>query len=198
MVKSCFSGILMLCAAVPALAQTASFVDSATGVSFQYPKEWKRADGSQFYSPPAMVPQSAQVLGAVVWSAGKPQKTTLSGAQFLYAFDKNASSQACLHPHNEGDSAKPTIDTVRIGNISYAHNHSEEGGMCHQEQENVYAAYVNNACYLFDLSVHTVCSGVIDGMRDATPSELAAIQARLDDILKTVQIGPAGAVTTHP
>jgi hypothetical protein len=198
MVKSCFSGILMLCAAVPALAQTAKFVDSATGVSFQYPKEWKRANNSQSYLPTAMIPQGAQVRGAIVWNAQKPPKTTLTGAQFLYALDKGASSDACLHPHNEGDSAKPVIDMVRIGSISYAHNHAENAGMCHQEQEDIYATYTNNACYLFDLSLHTICSGVVDGMRDATPSELGAIHAKLEDILKTVQIGPAGAVATHP
>jgi hypothetical protein len=187
----------MLCAAVQVLAQTAAFVDPSTGVSFHYPKEWTRADGNQFYSPPMMIPEGAQVRGAVVWNAGEPQKTTLSGAQFLYAFDKNVSSDACLHPHNEGDSAKPTIDTAKIGSISYAHNRSEGGGMCHQEQEDVYAVYINNnnACYLFDLSVHTICSGVVDGMRDATASELAETRARLVDILKTVRIG---AATTHP
>jgi hypothetical protein len=190
--------MLLFCATVPALAQTASFADPSTGVSFQYPKEWTRATSSQFYLPTAMIPQEAQVRGAIVWKAGEPQKTTLAGAQFLYAFDKNASSVACLHPHNEGDSAKPTIDTVKLGYISYAHNHTEEAGMCHQENEDIYTAYINNACYLFDLSVHTICSGVVDGMRDATPSELAATHARLTDILKTVQIGPAGAATTHP
>jgi hypothetical protein len=194
--KSCICGILMLCA-IPAFAQTATFADPSTGVSFQYPKDWQRADSSQFYLPTGMIPQKAQVRGAVVWKAGEPPKTNLTGAQFLYAFDKNASSAACLHPRNEGDSATPTIDTVKMGSISYAHNRSEEGGMCHQEQEDVYTVYRSNACYLFDLSIHTICSGVVDGMRDATPLELAEARAKLVDILKAVQIGPAGTATTH-
>jgi hypothetical protein len=196
-IKACISGMLMLSVAIPALAQTATFVDPSTGVSFRYPAEWKRAAGNQFYSPPAMIPQAAQVRGAVVWNADKPPRTTLAGTQFLYAFQKGASSAACLHPHSEGDSAKANIDMVRINGISYAHNHSVEAGMCHQEQEDIYTTYLDNACYLFDLSVHTICSGVVDGMRDATESELAEARARLVDILKTVRLGPAKPATIH-
>jgi len=186
----------MLCAAVPAMAQTVTFADPSTGVSFRYPREWKRADGNQFYLQTA-IPQQAEVRGGVVWKAGEPQKTTLSGAQFLYAFEKDDSSEVCLHFHDDGDSAKSVVEAVKIGNISYAHRSSMGAGMCHQEHEDMYATYSNNACYLFDLSVHTICSGVVDGMRDATAPELAAIHGQLMDILKTVQFGTAGAVAAH-
>jgi hypothetical protein len=196
-IKGYISGMLMLCASVPALAQTATFADPSTGVSFQYPKEWKLVDSNQFYLQTA-IPQHAEVRGGIVWKAGDAQKTTVSGVQFLYAFEKGDSSEACLHFQDEGDSAKSVVETVKIGNNLYAHRRSTGAGMCHQEREDIYGTYVNHACYLFDLSVHTICGGVVDGMRDATESEFAEARARLVDILKTVQFGPAGALTTHP
>jgi hypothetical protein len=125
--------------------------------------------------------------GGVTWKADEKAKTSLAGAQFLYAVRRNVSTKECLHPQEDG-SAEPTkVDLVSVDGVPYAHASADDGGMCHQENEDVYTAYRNHACYIFDLSVHTVCAGVVDGMRDATPAELAEINAKLLGILKTVQ-----------
>lgn len=176
------------------------FSDPSTGVSFQYPKDWKQAVGNQFYLGPGMVPEKAEVRGAVAWkawAATEDAKTTLAGAQFIYALQKDVSSADCAHPHTEGNTTDSTVDTVTIRGVAYAHNRAEDAGMCHQEKEDVYTTYRNHACYLFDLSVHSICSGVVDGMRDATPAELAAVDATLLGILKTVRFNEPATATVH-
>jgi hypothetical protein len=198
---------MLLGLAAPAFAQTAAVDDSATrfsdpvtGVSFQYPKEWKQATGNQFYLGQDFVPENAEVRGAVIWKAWdktEDAKTTLAGAQFLYAVQKDASSADCAHPVINDPASDSTVDTVTVGGIAYAHNHGEEGGMCHEEKEDIYATYRNGACYLFDLSVHSICSGVVDGMRDATPAELADVDARLMKILKTVKFSQPESAAIH-
>ena len=64
-------------------------------------------------------------------------------------------------------------------------------------KEDIYATYRNHACYLFDLSVHTICSGAVDGMRNATKKELTDINAQLMSILETVRIDKYTEITTH-
>lgn len=190
-----------LCAVLPVVAQSSTkFADPQNGVRFRYPKDWKEASKNRFYLEQDFVPDKAEVRGVVAWKAWEETvnaKTTLAGAQFVYALDRNASSAACLHPQNHGDATASTVDTVKIRGMEYAHNHGGEGGMCHSENEDVYTTYRNHACYLFDLSVHTICSGVVDGMRDATPAELAEADAKLMGILKTVTINAPKSTATH-
>ena len=199
------SGLLMLGLVAPALAQTtatirgseAQFSDPSTGVSFAYPKYWQQTAGSQFYLGLNLIPEKAEVRGAVAWKANADAKTTLAGAQFLYALQKDVSFADCMHPHNEGDATDSTVNTVKIRGVAYAHSRAEDAAMCHHQKEDVYATYRYGACYLFDFSVRTLCPGVVDGMREATPAELADMDARLLGILKTVQIGKPEAAAVH-
>lgn len=191
----------VLCSASTAGAQaTAKFTDQPNGVTFRYPENWKNVPRNQFYLGQIFVPKKVDVRGVVAWKAWEntvDAKTTLAGTQFVYAIDKNVSSAACLHPQPEGDTTASPVDTVKIGEMEYAHGHGGEGGMCHSERENVYATYRNHACYLFDLSVHTICSGVVDGMRDATQAELADADAKLMGILRTVTITAPKTTAAH-
>jgi hypothetical protein len=68
------------------------------------------------------------------------------------------------------------------------HAQTGDAGMCHQVQEELYATYRNQTCYLFDLAVHTICPGVEDNNRALTGSELAQIQSSLEKVLSSVQI----------
>lgn len=191
----------VLCSVSTAGAQvTAKFTDQPNGVTFRYPENWKNVPQNQFYLGQIFVPEKVDVRGVVAWKAWEntvDAKTTLAGTQFVYAIGKNVSSAACLHPQPEGDTTASPVDTVKIGEMEYAHGHGGEGGMCHSERENVYAAYRNHACYLFDLSVHTICSGVVDGMRDATQAELADADAKLMGILRTVTITAPKTTAAH-
>ena len=178
----------MLSAALTAGAQTQSFSDNSTGVTFRYPQTWALSKSQDFYLPSPLVPGNATRLGAAVWKAGNMPKTTLTGLQFLAAVEQKASKDACLHPHEEGSTEPPKVDSVTVNGVIYAHTRAEDAGMCHQVKDDVYTTYHNHSCYLFDLTVHTICSGVVDGMRDATPAELADADAKLMGILKTVTI----------
>jgi len=175
----------------------ARFSDPATGVSFEYPKYWQQAAGSRFYLGLNLIPEKAEVRGAVAWKANADAKTTLAGAQFLYALQKDVSFADCMHPHNEGDTNDTTVDTVTIGGVAYAHSQAEDAAMCHRQKEDVYATYRYGDCYLFDFSVRTICPGVVDGMREATPAELADVNATLLGVLKTVQIVKPEAAAVH-
>jgi hypothetical protein len=112
--------------------------------------------------------------------------TNFNGAEFVYANRKAASIAECsasLH----GDSDK-ILTHKTIGNIDYVHAQTGDAGMCHQVQEELYATYRNQTCYLFDLAVHTICPGVKDNNRALTGSELAQIQSSLEKVLSSVQI----------
>jgi hypothetical protein len=195
--------ILVLCLTLPLAAQSTrpvnrrEFRDTSTGVTYQYPEDWKQVSGNAFYLFPAFLPDQAAIRNGLLWSpSGILKSTNISGAEFLFALQPGTSAHDCMHPvapHASGTH----VNSVTLNDIKYAHNWSGTGGLCHGMKEDIYATYRNHACYLFDLSVHTICSGAVDGMRNATKKELTDINAQLMSILETVRIDQRAEITTH-
>jgi hypothetical protein len=184
--------------AVQTTPSSAQFTDAQHGVTFTYPANWSMSTANQFYLGSVFL-QNADLRGVVAWKprqGGTKASTTLAGAQFTYALRKGATPAACMLPRNDEDTTGPHVDRVQIRGIRYAHSRAEDAAMCHHEKDSIYATYRNNTCYLFDLSVHTLCPGVVDGMREATKQELSDMDAQLLNILKTVQIRTT-ATTIH-
>jgi hypothetical protein len=197
--------VATFCMAGAAGAQmSASFSDPFTGVRFHYPANWRLgSQNSELYLSPnlvhvadalSLIPEKAEIRGVVVWEPANRPKTTLAGLQFLYAIDKTASAGACT---KEEDTMGTAADTLIVKGMTFRHSHAEDAAMCHHVREDMYATYRNNACYRFDLSVRTICPGVVDGMRDATSTELAGAQAKLMAILQTVTIGQPKNTANH-
>lgn len=205
MINYKFTGVILtLCSSIPLMGQSAStanrlkdFKDVSTGVTYRYPEDWKQVSGNQFYLFPAFLPDQAAIRSGVLWAPnGILKNTNLTGAEFVFALQRGTSSRDCMHPVAQFASGSH-VDSVTLNGIEYAHNSAETGGMCHQMKEDVYTTYQNNGCYIFDLSVQTICSGAVDGMRDATKKELADVDTRLIDILETVRIDQHLATTAH-
>jgi len=168
------------------------FSDSAYGVTFRYPAKWNFSASNEFYSPASITSADSPPRGVVFFKDDEGfspyPKTNLTGAEFVYVNRKAASAKECdaFVLQREGD-AKP-LAAKTINNVDYAHARAQDAGMCHQVQEDVYAGYRNQTCYLFDLAIHTICAGVKDNTRAITNSELAQVTASLEKILSSVEI----------
>jgi hypothetical protein len=162
------------------------FSDPAYGVTFRYPTSWTFSVNHTFYSPVSITSPDHPAFGIVFFTPYP--KTNLSGAEFVYTNYKAASAKECSPLTVENGDTSKTLAPKTINSIEYEHATAENAGMCHQVQEDMYAAYRNQTCYLFDLAIHTVCAGVIDGTRTVTSSEIAQVQASLEKVLSSVEI----------
>lgn len=186
-------------AALTAPAQQVTIVNSSMkqfsdsdGVSFRYPAIWNFSTENEFYSPASITAPYRLPQAVVFFKDGGEFNpyldTTLNGAEFVYAKDKKATAEICpaLTPHSDANAQ--SLEPTTVNGIEYKHVRLESAGMCHQIREDVYAIYRNETCYLFDLAIHTICSGVKDNTRDIKPDELLHVQDSLEEILASVEI----------
>ena len=173
--------------ATPCLMQ---FTDPSSGITFRYPAKWSFGVSSGFYATTSITSRDNPARGVVFVKASEGfnpyPNTNLDGAEFVYANRKASSTAECSASlHGDGDKI---LAAKAIGNINYVHAQASDAGMCHQTQEDLYATYRNQTCYLFDLAVHTICPGVKDNTRTLTSSEVTQIQSSLEKILSSVEI----------
>ena len=196
--------ILMLCSCIPLIAQSSNaadhlreFRDPSTGVKYRYPEGWRQLSGNQLDLHLAFVPDQTKIRSGVLWTpSGTLKSTNLTGAEFVFALQRRISARDCMHPVAAYVSG-PHVDSVTLNDIQFAHNWAGAGGLCHYTKEDIYATYQNHACYLFDFSVDSICSGAVDGMREATKEELADVNAQLMSILANVRIDKRARIATH-
>jgi hypothetical protein len=171
------------------------FTDPAYGVTFRYPAKWNFSAGNEFYSPVSITSSDSPPRGVVFFKDdggyNSYPKTNLNGAEFVCVNRKTASAKECSALALQGEGNAKPLAAKTINNIDYTHAKAENAGMCHQVQEDVYAAYRNQSCYLFDLAIHTICAGVKDNTRGITNTELAQVEASLEKILTSVEISDA-------
>lgn len=166
------------------------FSDPDYGVTFRYSPKWNFSANSGFYATTSITSADNPARGAVFVKDSEGfnpyPNTNFDGAEFVYTNRKTASIAECSALlHGNGDKV---LATKTIGHINYVHAHASDAGMCHQTQEDLYATYRNQTCYLFDLAVHTICPGVKDNTRALTSSELVEVHASLEKILSSVKI----------
>jgi hypothetical protein len=181
----------------PTNAATKAFTDAQRGVSFRYPADWTLTTEQHFYIPESILtlpkPDSDDraTARAAVFREGKDwpglANSTLNGADFVYNAVPGASLQACTNWLHRRVDFNKTDEQTRNG-IPFMHVRTGSGGLCHGADESIYIHQGQGACYFFDLAVHTICPGVVEGERNATPEQLAAVRARLRRILDTVRI----------
>ncbi|HYK38282.1 hypothetical protein [Alloacidobacterium sp.] len=190
---------LLLGTVLAAQAQQVTLVNSSMkqfsgsdGVTFRYPAIWNFSTENEFYSPSSITAPYRSPQAVVFFKdAGEFNpypETTLNGAEFVYAQDKAATAEICPALTPRGDANAHSLEPTTINGIKYKHVQLESAGMCHQIREDVYATYRNQTCYLFDLAIHTICSGVKDNTRDITPDELSQVHASLEKILSSIEI----------
>jgi hypothetical protein len=156
-------------------------------VSFKVPPGWEftRKDGevSTFHMDARTASPRDQLRGVASLSFNPFPRSTLSGALFYYSVEPHSTDIECAE---QASGHKPTSrDIQEIGGMSFTHGHTESGGICVEERDEVYTAYRKGACYRFDLTLNTFC-GVSSGAQELTDAQFRDIEARMTGILSTV------------
>jgi len=194
------SMVALTVSAVVASTQTAAnnqiktYRDAQHGVSFQYPMPWVSDPEMGFYLPAQILLPDRKPLAAVGFGGSQKSKyhpypkTNLSGVQFVYVVLPEATAEQCQHEtKGEEESDKETQETIH--GVSYRHLSSGGAGLCHQAEDQIYAAYRGGRCYLFDAAIDTVCPDPDDGRREITPAEINTLRNQLKQIMQSVRIG---------
>jgi hypothetical protein len=135
----------------------ATFVNSAYGVSFSYPRKYSLAAGN---SKPSAVkagflkPGAVQIAAVDMPDSSYPE-TDFSSAVLNVSVNPNLTSDECTQftESADKDSAKPSA--VKVGANQFTAVEQMNGEMTHQSDLKYYHLFKNGACYEFALDVET-------------------------------------------
>ena len=168
-------------------------------MSFQYPANWTLTTEQHFYIPESILTpakpnsdghataRAAVFLDAKTWPT--LENSELKGADFVYNTRPGEDMRACtawLHDQAPFDKT----DNQTVNGLAFTHVATGSAGLCHQANESIYIHQASGTCYFFDMAVHTICPGVAEGERNATPRQLDHVKTRLQNIFATVRISP--------
>lgn len=166
-------------------------------MSFRYPATWTLTSVQHFYIPESVLtlpaPQSggSATARAAVYREGKGwpglEKTNLNGADFVYNTTPGVDAKACtawLRRQVDFDKT----DEQTVNGLTFTHVRAGSAGLCHGADESIYIHQAHGTCYFFDLAVHTLCPGVVEGTRGATPAELDGVRSQLEKVFASVHI----------
>lgn len=183
---------LLLCA-VAALGQTTppalkTFTDPAHGVSFVYPATWQASRSIGFYLPSVILNETNEteaIMKVGFEGDRRPyQHSTLAGIEFVYTVAPNLSRQKCLDAADVSEDHK--TDLRRIGGVAFTHGVGSGAGLGHSDDFEVWAAYRDGRCYLFEAGVHNAHSE--EAVRELRKSEFERLRRRLDAVMLSVRI----------
>ena len=171
-----------------------TYRDTQYGVTFQYPALWDTDPEMGFYLSAQILLPGRKPLAAVGFGGSQKSKyhpypnTNLSGVQFVYVVLPESTAEQCQHEtKGEEESDKDTQETIH--GVTYRHLSSGGAGLCHQAEDQIYAAYRGGRCYLFDAAIDTVCPDPDEGRREITHAEINTLRNQLKQIMQSVRIG---------
>jgi hypothetical protein len=171
----------------PAAVPMATYHDPAGDVSFDYPVVWKIDNAPQFYIPPFILQGDRKPRVQVVFStAGNLyEKTTLHGLVFAYVKTSLPSWEVCaaMAVSPMPDKVEPVV----INGVSFEHFELEDAAMCHGVKQEVFRAYRDGTCYLFEGDMDTTCLGAVDGQRALSATETRALMRHLNAIPQSIR-----------
>lgn len=175
----------------PAPVPMARYADPDGDVSFEYPVVWKIDNSAKFYIPPMILQGDRKPRVQVVFSpvGNLYEKTTLHSLVFAYVKSPQPSADACAAM--VASPASDKVETMTINGVPFQHFEMEDAAMCHGAKQEVYRAYRNGLCYLFEGDMDTTCLGAVDGQRDLTPSERRALMRHLNAIPQSIRFADA-------
>lgn len=176
-------------------ASITTYSDPATGVSFQYPSNWRPltdADG-------IFKPQFTQSYGAAkIIEAFNPRNTPYStsnlvGMTFSYTMKPGTNAADFKKIPTAINQNQSPAKTETIHGVAYTRADGGDGATCHEMSYMVNAAEVGGKCYVLERDFETECVGVHGPGTDIqlTPSQQAALQKQLDDTMGSVQVNVA-------
>lgn len=166
------------------------YSDSANGVSFNYPADWKMSREPSFYLLPLIFypQQSAQAMVSFRPS-GPHLETNFDGLEFAYVASQEPSQTSCLERvTKEIDPEERRLQTVTINGTRFFDINTGDAGLCHQANRNIYEIYRHGTCFLFEAAFYTVCPDPDDGRVQLTAAQSKALSRPLDAIIQTVKI----------
>ena len=173
--------------------------DARDQLTFHLPAGWNvsRHDGvlSTFALDARSAPQLAQMHAVANLNFNPFPYSTFEGAIFYVASTPRSTAQACARQAAAPGSRVP--ETVTLDGVAFQHGYSELGRACVESRDEVYTAMRGGSCLRFDLVINTFC-GESSGARDMTAGELAAVEHRLEGILRsfTFEAGSGGAASS--
>jgi hypothetical protein len=175
--------------ALAASAQTATYTDPKSGVTFQYPSVWKQVADPASYTQ-SMVAENSLIKPVFVIEFSPKgnlyEHTNLTGLAFLYFAAPSPDVMACakLGDVNLGESPKPTNSTIH--GVHFQRSKGSDAGMSHQLGSNAYSIYRNGVCYIFEEVFMNISRGVIESAHDLSNAETKALQHHLDAITQSI------------
>jgi hypothetical protein len=199
------------------VAPTVSYVNSDTGVSFDYPRKYALKTGdaanelvSSGPAPMDFIQPGGVTLAAVALPESTYPNSDLASAYFNVSVNKTLTADQCsqfsvprANPASPGDPniqavaqlATPPLSKLMIGDMeldSAEANPTGDGNTGTREQASkYYHVFQNGACYEFALKVATTKLGT-ETTTKPSPNHIDRNEVfhRLDQILATVKINP--------
>jgi hypothetical protein len=168
------------------------FTDPQYGVSFRYSDAWTFSKRPSFNLPPAISSNASPIRGSVYAKkiSGIPSwpDTYFVGAEFSYAAAPVNSPDACKNLANPNGAGGSQVTEQVVGQLTFHHGTSNDAGMGHAVNEDIYTIQHGQTCLLFDLAIHTSSVSGDKTPRPLTKEESDAVKKRLMSILGTVKI----------
>jgi amidase len=194
------AALLGLASSVHAQPALKIYKDPTYGVSFSYPANWNAHSSGSFYlgtvildRPNGEQPDTATV---VVGYAGTNTVRAdhfgmLDGVAFTYLVLPHSTPEACLKRITE-EVFEPHVETETIHGVTFSNVNTSDAGLGHGANRDLYAAYLNDNCYLFEAALHT-----INGASQKPSPQMDKLQDKLGDIIQTVRIQPTAQQSFH-
>ena len=170
----------------------ATYVNSAYGVSFSYPRKYSLQSGDKLGASPLptsfLKPGAVQVAAVDMPDDSYPE-TDFSSAVFNLSVNKDMTSDECMQfvpASKDGGEAKPT--TVKLGTNEYSVFEQISGEGARKSDLKYFHLFKNNACYEFALDVETSTqpeSDLVDHGKVFQKLEKILTTARIKDLQPT-------------
>ena len=177
-------------------ARLKSYVDPEYGVSFRYPAGWKVDDSLAFYLGTQILldPDSSEgpdKARAIVGFERKlnaqgeyPDGVNLSGAEFVYLVLPHTDQEHCYARLGQ-DGEGWTQSQVVIKGVTYRRVEGGDAGMNHGATRDIYGAFENGRCYLFEGDIHTTTG---NNPRSLSGAQLRKLQSQIAAVMKSVKL----------
>lgn len=169
-----------------------SFHDPETGISFDYPSEWRPL----VLGGPMYAPSFTQKLGPAIGSqallpAGTAfAKSNLVGISFAWTVKPKMSAAACDRAAIAALPGGKPASPETIGGLRFTRAGGGDGSMCHQRMSVVDTASHAGKCYVFERDIETMCPGVTTPGDDValSPAQGKELQSQLDLVMASVRL----------
>jgi hypothetical protein len=177
---------------IAARAQLTTYTDPKTGVSFKYPSVWVTSDKNPSYLGQAYMSETAHPRASFSFSpvGNLYEHTLLLDLAFSYFVAPMKDSASCTKSVADAQSETVKPKAVEIHGIHYQQFDGAQGGMCHQQANQLNVTYRDGQCFVFERDFDTQCYGADETRRKLTNAQMKALQRHLDEIMQSVVFAP--------